>query len=52
MDYINSIEPNKASTVVLPPVLLLEKIKDPSDLIEKKGEEVLLNFLKEKNIIT
>ena len=52
MDYINSIEPNKASTVVLPPVLLLEKIKNPSDLIEKKGKEVLVNLLKEKKIFS
>lgn len=52
MDYINSIVPNKATTIVLPPILLVEKVKDPSDLFEKKGEEVLVNFLKEKKLIS
>lgn len=34
-DFINSIYPNKASHIFLPPKLLLEDIKDPSDCIYK-----------------
>lgn len=49
-NYINSIVPNKARLIFLPPILLQEKIKDPSDLISKKGKDELLLFLKEKKI--
>lgn len=49
--YINSISPNKATHTFLPPKLLLEKIKDPSDLIFSKGRQELLSFLENKKII-
>ena len=52
VELINSIEKNKASSIVLPPKLLEEKIKDPSDLIAKKGEEELMLFLKRKKLIS
>lgn len=45
VDYINSIHPKKASLIFLPPKLLLEGIKDPSDLIAKKNKKELLKFL-------
>lgn len=48
---INSIYPNKAIPLFLPPILLQDKIKDPSDFIASKGKKELNNFLKEKNII-
>jgi hypothetical protein len=51
VELLNSIIPNKAKSIMLPPNLLLEHIKDPSDLYEKKGKENLINFLKIKKII-
>jgi DNA primase len=51
-DYINNITKlKKTSSLFLPPILLNENIKDPSDYFEKKGKESLLKFLKEKQII-
>jgi hypothetical protein len=51
VQYINSIIPNKAKSIMLPPKLLLENIKDPSDLLCSRGKEELTSFLKLKNII-
>lgn len=49
-EHINTIKPNCATHIFLPPRLLLEGIKDPSDLIAKKGKEELTEFLKTKVI--
>jgi len=46
VNYINSVTPQKAKLVTLPLQLLEENIKDPSDLVAKKGEEELVKFLK------
>jgi len=51
VEVINSIEPNKAKSLMLPPKLLLEHIKDPSDLYAKQGEKSLLKFLKLKKLL-
>lgn len=51
VDYINSISPKKAKLIFLPPKLLQEKIKDPSDLIAVKGKKKLTKFLEEKKLI-
>lgn len=51
VNYINSISPNKARSIMLPPKLLLENIKDPSDFFFHKGKIELTSFLKEKSII-
>lgn len=50
-DYINTIYPDKATTVFLPPRLLLENIKDPSDLIASKGKDQLTEFLRNKQLL-
>jgi hypothetical protein len=50
-EILNSITPNKAKSIMLPPRLLSEHIKDPSDLYEKKGEDSLLEFLRTKRIL-
>ena len=49
-EYINSINSNKARLMFLPPILLKDGIKDPSDLIHKKGKKELLTFLEQNNI--
>lgn len=51
VSIINSIFPNKSKSVFLPPKLLSEGIKDPSDLIYKKGRKKLVEFIKD-NILT
>ena len=51
VDYINSISPKKAKLIFLPPKLLQEKIKDPSDLVAVKGKKELTKFLEEKKLI-
>jgi hypothetical protein len=51
VDYINSIVPKKARLIFLPPKLLQEKVKDPSDFIAVKGREELHKFLEEKKLI-
>lgn len=51
VEIINSIEPNKAKSVMLPPKLLLEHIKDQSDLYANKGKQSLLDFLILKKLI-
>lgn len=51
VQLLNSIKSNKARAVMLPPLLLKEEIKDPSDLIHKKGKVSLTSFLKEKKLI-
>lgn len=45
-EIINNISPFLSENIFLPVNLLKEKIKDPSDLIEKKGKKELRNFLK------
>lgn len=49
-NYINSYYPNKSRSIHLPLELLEQGVKDPSDLIFKKGEQELKNFIY-KNII-
>lgn len=49
-DYINSIDPNKASTIMLPPKVLFEGIKDPSDVVAIRGLDSLVSFLEKKNL--
>lgn len=49
--HINSLYPGKSRPIYLDTTLLEEKIKDPSDLIAKKGEEELIKFLKDKKIL-
>jgi hypothetical protein len=51
VDYINSIVPKKAKLIFLPPKLLQEKVKDPSDFIAVKGKQELIKFLQEKKLI-
>lgn len=48
---INSSFPRKAKSLCLPVKLLQENIKDPADLIAKKGRNVLQQFLKDKKLI-
>ena len=48
---INFTEINRASGVWLPEELLLKGISDPSDLVHKRNEQELINFLKEKRIL-
>jgi hypothetical protein len=45
-DYINSMYPNKATTLTLPPILLLENVKDPSDYVATYKVKALNDFLK------
>ena len=51
VDLINFTEINKASSVHLPVKLLSKGISDPSDLIHKRNENELINFLKSKRIL-
>ena len=44
-NLINSHLPGKSKFIHLPDELLESKIKDPSDLIHKKGLQVLIEFL-------
>lgn len=51
-DYINTLlEEDIARIVFLPPRLLLEEIKDPSDLRAKQGREPLMSFIQERNLL-
>lgn len=49
--YISSMYPNKVRIIYLDSKLLEENIKDPSDLIAKKGREELLKFMKSKKLL-
>lgn len=50
-NYINLItNSSKCRFIILPPRLLKQGIKDPSDYLKNKGKEFLLNFLKRHNI--
>ena len=49
--FLNGIVPNKAKFLSLPPVLLQEHIKDPSDFYAAKGEQALREFTLQKIII-
>lgn len=49
-DKINSLYPDKAIAMWLPETLLQEKIKDPSDLVHKKSEQALREFMIDKNL--
>ena len=49
-ELFNSITPNKARSIMLPPRLLQLAIKDPSDLIHKKGKVDLTSFLANKQL--
>lgn len=51
VDLINFPAGNKARSVNLPIELLTQGISDPSDLIHKRNEQELINFLKEKRIL-
>lgn len=50
-DYINSYFPNKSNHIHLEIELLQSNISDPSDLIYKKGEKTLIEFLKVNNLL-
>lgn len=47
---INSLYPGKVKVIHLDPSYLEEGIKDPSDLIAKKGKQELVKFIKSKNL--
>jgi|SRR6187402_211231 len=51
IQYINSIHPDKAKNIMLPPRLLTEQIKDPSDFYASKGKEELIKFLTVKKLL-
>lgn len=51
VQYINEVHPNKAKSIILPPKLLNENIKDPSDLVASKGIEALKEFLILKKLL-
>lgn len=51
-DVLNNIKPNIASYIFLPPKLLQEdNIKDPADMIHKKGKKELLDFILSKGLL-
>lgn len=50
-NYINSYFPDKSNYIHLDIELLESNISDPSDLIHKKGEKTLVNFLKDNNLL-
>ncbi len=50
VEKINSLCPGKALPMWLPETLLQNHIKDPSDLLYKKSEQELKNFLVEKDL--
>lgn len=52
VNYINSMFPGKARMLYLDIDLLEEGIKDPSDLIAKKGREKLIEFIISKNLLS
>ena len=49
--HINSLYPGKVRIIYLDNNLLQENIKDPSDLIAKKGRETLIEFMKNKKLL-
>lgn len=49
-DIINSYKGGICTYIFLPPVLFIEGIKDPSDLIHKKGDQELIEFLQKHNL--
>lgn len=51
VDLINFTEIDKASMTYLPIELLSEGISDPSDLVHKRNQQELINFLKSKRIL-
>ena len=51
VNLINFTEINKASSVHLPVELLAKAITDPSDLVHKRNQSELINFLKIKKIL-
>lgn len=50
VSVLNDIESNKATLIMLPPKLLKESVKDPSDFYAKKGKEETIKFLTERGI--
>lgn len=50
VEVLNNIVFGKARLVTLPPKLLAEGIKDPSDLVAAQGEQALEKFSQSKNI--
>ena len=50
-EHINRNFENKAFSITLPLELLKFGIKDPSDLIHRKGKEPLKHFLDTKNLL-
>ena len=48
---INFPEMTRASSVHLPTDLLSKGISDPSDMVHKRSEQELINFLKAKKIL-
>lgn len=50
VSIINSLVPDKASLMMIPPKLLKESIKDLSDFYAKKGKEETIKFLLDKGI--
>lgn len=51
-EYLQSLNPNIiVRTVILPPKLLQENIKDPADYIASRGKQALLDFMKQKNLL-
>ena len=51
VNYINSLFPGKARALHLDTSLLKQGIKDPSDLISKKGKTELIEFIKNKKLL-
>ena len=49
--HINSLYPGKAKVIHLDTSLLEQDIKDPSDLISKKGKTELIEFIKNKKLL-
>jgi hypothetical protein len=45
---LNSIVPNKSKSITLPPILLRQNIKDPSDFIKSFGKNKLEEFVNKK----
>lgn len=51
VELINFTEINKASSLYLPTDLLSKGISDPSDLVHKRNQQELINFLKHSRIL-
>jgi DNA primase len=51
VNYINSLFPGKAKALHLDTSLLKQGVKDPSDLISKKGKTELIEFIKNKKLL-